>query len=216
MEADMTAKSSYLAHLPAILSQGDEIGRFLLAFEAILTGGVPAPEGRPSPLPRSIEEALEGVEELLNADDTPEDFLPWLAQWVSRSLNEDWGVETTRTMISRAVSLYYKRGTKEGLQEVLDICMGTATIEEIEDDARPHYFEVTLVVAEQDPDLLAMKARLTCSIIDQEKPAHTYYALKIKYPGLRVSNDPTAEGGFGPGVVVGVTTVLGTITFSSQ
>lgn len=215
MESGVTQKSSYLAHLPAILQQGDDLGRFLLAFEAILSGGVDPPEGYEGEMPAPIEESLDGLNDRLDPLTTPEDFLPWLSQWVARGLNDDWSVATIRTMISRAVPLYQKRGTRAGLQEVLDICVGNATVEEVKDDARPHYFEVTLLVAERDVDLLARKARLARAIIDQEKPAHTYYALKIKFPGLRISNDPNLEGGFGPGVIIGRTTMLGTVKASS-
>jgi len=215
MEGNLTAASSYLAHLPAILRQGSLMGRFLLAFEAVLSGRVSAPEGYTDPLPVGLEDALDSINRLLVPEETPEEFLPWLAQWVARSINEDWSFDTTRKMISQAVSLYHKRGTAEGLQEVLNICCtGSATAEiiEVENDARPHYFEVTLLISEQDPDLLASKARLVRAIIDQEKPAHTYYGLSIKYPGLRISNDPSLEDGYGPGVIVGVNTVIGTQT----
>jgi phage tail-like protein len=215
MEADLKTTSSYIAHLPAILQQGPFMRRFLLAFEAILSGGIAPPEeGQTTPV--GLEATLDGVHKLLMPDIAPEEFLPWLAQWVARSINDDWSLATTRAILGQTIPLYRKRGTKEGLQAVLDICTGGATVTEIPTDPRPHYFEVTLTVAERDPALLASKARQVRSIIDQEKPAHTYYALRIQYPGLRISNSPSAANGYGEGMIVGHNTVLGTVAASSS
>ena len=215
MEADLKTTSSYIAHLPAILQQGPFMERFLLAFEAILSGALAAPEGGP-PTPIGLEEALDNVHNLLLPDIAPQEFLPWLAQWVARSISDDWSLATTRAILSQTIPLYRKRGTKEGLQAVLDICTGGATVTEIPTDPRPHYFEVTLTVNERSPALLASKARQVRSIIDQEKPAHTYYALRIQYPGLRISNNPKAASSYGEGVIVGHNTVLGTVVASSS
>lgn len=221
MESGVSTVSGYLAHLPAILHQGSFMGRFLLAFEAILSGGVKPPDGYSEELPLGLEAVLNDIASYFTPEETPEDFLPWLSQWVARSISDDWSTATTRTMLSQAVALYKTRGTRQGIQDVLNVCLGTAsteggaTVTEVNDDARPHFFEVTLVVTERNPSELAKKARLVRAIVDQEKPAHTYYSLTIQYPGLRINNDPAGNPDAGPGVIVGETTVLGTMTASS-
>ena len=133
-----TQVSSYLQYLPAIFQEDvDEygvnfLGRFLLAFEKILSGLGDVDEP-------GIEEILDGIidpldQELLLAGihryfdpgpglpdqhRAPSEFLEWLASWVALSLREDWDEEDKRRFISNAVLLYQKRGTKAGLREIL-------------------------------------------------------------------------------------------------
>jgi phage tail-like protein len=221
MDASVNSVSGYIAHLPAILHQGPFMARFLLAFEAVLSGGVMKPDGYPEALPLGLEAVLDKIVRYFTPSDAPEEFLPWLSQWVARSISDDWSTEARRAMLSQAVALYKTRGTRQGIQDVLNVCLGKsttlggATVTEVNDNARPHYFEVTLVVTERKPAELAKKARQVRAIVDQEKPAHTYYSLTIQYPGLRVNNDPVGNPDVGPGVIVGETTVLGTMTASA-
>jgi phage tail-like protein len=194
--------SSYLEQLPATFQQNaDEsgvtfIGRFLLAFEKILSGlGDPAEPG--------LEERLHGIVDPSNGsvlmaglqryfdpgvrgDDTlpetqraPDEFLPWLASWVALTLREDWTPAEKRRLISRIVSLYHKRGTKEGLSEILSTYTGgNVNIYEFEQPA--HYFQVELLSKDRDPAVISRKEQIARAIINQEKPAHTFYTLKTR------------------------------------
>src|SRR5262245_21449196 len=123
--------SSYLDHLPAIFRQGPFLGRFLLAFERILTGPPPGeadPASVPS-IPAGIEDVLDRIHAFFdpvgdsregpNPPRAPDDFLPWLAEWVATSLRDDWDSETKRAFISQIVPLYRMRGTRAGLEAVL-------------------------------------------------------------------------------------------------
>jgi phage tail-like protein len=134
-EARPTQLSSYLLHLPAVYredvdeGQPEFLGRFLLAFEHVLTGlGDPDAPG--------IEEHLEGIvdpvsgirrlaglerylvpgPELPDPHRAPAEFLPWLAGWVALSLRADFDELRQRDFIARAVSLYRLRGTRRGLE----------------------------------------------------------------------------------------------------
>jgi phage tail-like protein len=204
--------SSYLQYLPAIFQEGaDEhgvtfLGRFLLAFERILSGlgdgdGAPSLEERIEsihtyfdPRPLREGESPNGLER------APDEFLPWLAGWVALSLRQDWEEEEKRRFISRMVPLYRKRGTKAGLKEILTIYTGDRTVEIYEDDPRPHYFKVSMSLDVMDPGLLRRKQLIARAIIDQEKPAHTYYDLEFQdLPTLQVGVHST----------VGVDTLLG-------
>ena len=109
----------------------------------------------------------------------PAEFLPWLANWVALSLREDWDEEEKRRFISRVVPLYRQRGTKAGLTEMLFTYTDDSRIEISEDPDRPHYFAVRLFLDVADPTLLARKQQIAKAIIDQEKPAHTYYDLTV-------------------------------------
>jgi phage tail-like protein len=216
-------ESTYLRYLPAVM-RGDFLGRFLLAFEAILSNGE---LGKASP----EEQALPALEQLLDQVHTffdpalaPESFLPWLSQWVATSLREDWPPERKRQFLGKIVQLYQMRGTLEGITEVLRLSGEDATVVEFDNPLQskeaqefgpepkpPHLFGVILVVSEQDPALLARKVRDVCAIVDREKPAHTFYALLIKYPAMRINNDPKARPDAGPGIIVNRNTVLGTL-----
>ena len=75
METGLSSVSGYIAHLPAILHQGSFMGRFLLAFEAILSGGVRKPDGYSGSLPLGLEEILDDIAGYFTPGEAPEDFL---------------------------------------------------------------------------------------------------------------------------------------------
>jgi phage tail-like protein len=199
--------SSYLAYLPAIFQQPCEdeeckecaaqppfLGRFLRAFEHLLSGlGNMDDPG--------LLERVEGIDKMagleryftpgpdtIESQRTPEEFLPWLANWVALTLREEWDIEERRRLISQIVPLYRLRGTKEGLRKLLSIYISrekriNENLVTIDDqfDQFPHFFRVQLIMEDLDPigaaDEIRRKERIARTIIDQEKPAHTYYAL---------------------------------------
>jgi phage tail-like protein len=230
--------SSYLQYLPAVLQQGEFLGRFLLAFEEILSGGLDLSQIDTAGLSAEEKARLEtekrllGFEQILDRIHTffdpaqaPEDFLPWLAQWVATSLRDDWSVETRRRFVGQIVPLYRMRGTRAGIQAVLELSgevvkvvdFGDGLDEELEvrefgsGPWPPHFFGVLLTVQQRDPIELARKVRRVRAIVEREKPAHTVYALRINYPAMRINNDPATNKALGPGVLVGRNTVLGTV-----
>jgi phage tail-like protein len=136
------------------------------------------------------------------------EFLHWLAGWVALILRkgEDWNEKKNRDLISRIVQLYCKRGTREGLEEYIKIYVGediklyineflepfrvgrTSTVGEnsVVGEGLPYYFELHMVLPEPDPGLLKKKRQALYQIIDQEKPAHTYFGLTIDIPTMRI------------------------------
>lgn len=221
-------ESSYLQYLPAILQQGDFLGRFLLAFETVLSGvkdPQQLPEGQRNLL--GLEQLLDRFPELFNPQtlltQEEEEFLPWLSQWVATSLRDDWSTETRRKFISQIVPLYNKRGTRAGIEAVLrlsgddvvvvDFNDGTAEDEvkkQFPGEKPPHFFGIVLTVKQSDPVLLARTVRRVRAIADREKPAHAVYALLIQSPTMRINDDPSKRPEFGPGIRVGVNSALGT------
>jgi phage tail-like protein len=195
--------SSYLDYLPAILQQDAFLDRFLLAFEEILGG---------------LENQLDGIHHLFDPEKTPVEFLGWLSGWVALSLREDWDAKTKQNFVREIAPLYRKRGTKAGLEEMLRTYTGMGV--DIHDFSRPfqvgvtstvgvdtaigdlpHYFLVHMYVDTPDPLAFSRKRQIARAIIDQEKPAHTYYDLQIDVPTMRIGVHST----------VGVDTLLGTM-----
>lgn len=105
------------------------------------------------------------------------------------SLRDDWDEKTKRQFISQIVPLYQIRGTVPGMKKMLEIYLESSglsyperTISIFEFDQKPHYFQVQLALPSNQvihPERYWREFRIAKGIIDQEKPAHTYYALRI-------------------------------------
>src|SRR5262245_45485375 len=136
MIADTTL-SRYLDDLPAIFRQEaaggrpDFLGRLMLAFEHVLTGVG-------DPQQRGLEEILDGIAgsngQLVMAgahryftpgplvpdeQRAPAEFLEWLSGWVALTLREDWLPDERRRILAEIVPSYRRRGTPDGLKQVL-------------------------------------------------------------------------------------------------
>ena len=208
-------QSRYLAYLPAVYRDNAFLGRFLLAFERMLTDG---DEGE-----RALEQVIAGLDRYFRPyapDDevrqAPADFLPWLAGWVSFSLREDWDEATRRRFISEMASLYRRRGTREGLLRMLQIYLGEATHIAIYDTAAdfnfeppPHFFLVEIRQKDRDPAAVRHKERVAMAIIDREKPAHTVYALQITVPTMRLLSPSLSERLGEAPLILGENSLLG-------
>jgi phage tail-like protein len=223
-----TQVSSYLDYLPAIFQENAGadgatfLGRFLLAFESVLSG-----LGNNDPV--GLEETIDRFATYLDPDQAPKDFLPWLANWVALTVWGNWDEAATRRFIEQVVSLYRQRGTPAGMEAMLraytgvtraqdqyamtiaidDVqapmqvgCTCTVGVDTVLDGGRPFYFVVRLKLPIADPTLLDHQRKLVQAIVDQEKPAHTYYELDISAPTMQIGKAST----------VGVDTLLGTET----
>lgn len=214
--------SSYLTSLPAIFQQGEQageptfVGRFLLAFEHLLTGlgdvdqpgieeildGIVDPAGRLRLA--GLERYFEPGSRLPDTHRAPVEFLEWLAGWVALTLRADLDELRQRDFIARAVSFYSQRGTRRGLEEIVKVYtrlgvtvneMQTsfqigvhATIGEdtVLDGGAPHFFRVLIRLPTANPAELATARQVATAIIDMEKPAHTYYALDLVTPTFQI------------------------------
>jgi phage tail-like protein len=202
---DTDRRSSYLAHLPRAYGEDPFLGRFLLAFEALLTGLPDRP---------GLQQAIEGVTDLLDPATTGEEFLPWLAGWVGLVLRGDWDAPTRRRFIREIVPLYRLRGTAEGLRQMLTLYTGQPV--DVDDDQRPdHFFTVQLTLAQADPEQVRRIQQIARAIIDQEKPAHTFYALRVATPTMRLvslalqAEEAARLGTAPPLLLLGRNTLLG-------
>lgn len=211
--------SRYSASLPAWLRRDPLLGQILLAFERILDGA-DLPEGTPEPSGPGLSQLVERLPAFLRPgpgepDDrrAPPEFVGWLAGWVAVSLRDEWDDETRRRVVAEAVQLYRLRGTKEGLRRMLGIYVGLSDAVAIHElTAAPHFFQVEVTLPRRDPTALARIDRSIRAIIDQEKPAHTFYGLRYRFPSMQIVDRPTEDR---PGLLLGVNTLLGS-SFSSS
>jgi phage tail-like protein len=209
--------SQYLDLLPAVLREAGANQRvpntvlngLLLAFETVLSG-----RGKPdSP---GLEELLDGIRsagrvllagseryfipgpDLPETGRAPAEFLDWLAGWVALSMREDWTADEKRRMIGKVATLYRARGTASGLRELLGAYLKlTPTsidkepISITETDMPPHFFKVNIklgLAANENQRLDRVRA-IVRAIIDQEKPAHTWYRLELHGVGTMQITD---------------------------
>lgn len=120
--------SSYTKYLPPVLWSLDNdpsqfLGRMLCIFEQILTGIPEDTEEITNYEP--LDKTIDNLSNIFNPWRTPAKFLPWLASWVSLSLQEDWSEYQKRKFIFDMMSIYQQRGLKKGLLTYLDIYAST-------------------------------------------------------------------------------------------
>jgi phage tail-like protein len=239
---DENRLSRYLDDLPSIYRENASgegsgfLGRFLLAFEHVLTGV----GDRDQP---GLEEILEGISGNSDAqmagahryftpgpasdafERTPDEFLEWLSGWVALTLRDDWSPDERRRILAEIVPSYSQRGTLGGLQQALAAFTGAhSTAITITDRDEPFQIGKTSTVGKSTmvgggrPHYFAVGALLPGTadlarrraalraIIDLEKPAHTYYDLFVQTPTMRIGKSST----------IGVSTVLGAPIESPQ
>jgi phage tail-like protein len=190
----VSARGRYLRYLPALYQADELMGRFLMLFESFW-----AP----------IDAQIDNLPLYFDPKMAPPDFLPWLASWLNLVLDERLPEERQRRLIQAAVSLYRQRGTRQGLQEYLEIYTGgqAQIIEHRAKDFRlgpearlgpgialgtgnrPHTFTVVLRLPPISPPAgdknertrqESEHRRAIEAIIEAEKPAHTGYTLRIE------------------------------------
>ncbi|MBN1177979.1 MAG: hypothetical protein JXD18_02125 [Anaerolineae bacterium] len=192
---NVEAQGRYLRYLPEVYEQDELMGRFLMLFESFWG---------------PIETQIDHAHCYFDPQMAPASFLPWLASWMNATLDDRLPEERQRLLLQAAVPLYRRRGTKEGLEQYLDLYTG-GTAHIVEHRAQdfvlgpaahlgpgialgrtnvPHTFTVVLTLppvgAPSGSDEQAVAAleeqrrRVIQSIIETEKPAHTGYTLHLE------------------------------------
>lgn len=150
-----------------------------------------------------LEEEIDDVHRTFDPDVAPRDFLEWLGGWVALSFRADLEEDRRREFIRRAVTLYRRRGTRRGLEEILEVHTGlpeedvqvdelTSTFqvgvssrigaETLFAGGAPHFFRVRLRVPTADPGEVRWYREVATAVIEAEKPAHTRYVLDLSTP----------------------------------
>ena len=227
MPIDPKAMSSYLQNLPAIFSDDPFLGRFLLAFEQVLTGLPGLADREPVP-PFGLEEIIAAMatlfdpkaswDAILPGQERQEEFVQWLAGWVALGLRADWDSAQKRDFLANIVPLYRGRGTKDNLAELLRIYTGlspvitgptetdfqigvhsTIGVDTQISGSVPHLFHVSVTMP--SIDTLQRQFQITTALIELQKPAHTEYTLRIFHDTMQIGVRST----------IGVDTLLGSL-----
>jgi phage tail-like protein len=173
-------ESRYLRFLPGVYHQDPFLGRFLLIFESVL---------------EPIERLVGNLPLYTEPAFAPVEFLPWLAHWVAVSLDSSWPVERQRALIADAVEIYRWRGTRRGLALHIGAYTGVRPLIQEERDgfrlgsdgglgwttrlvrSTPTPMHFTVTVPSPRPEML--QEEVLRAIIEEDKPAHTTYALRV-------------------------------------
>ena len=212
---------SLLDYLPAIYrdpTDGDDpkggqfLGQFLEPFEHVMLFGA----GTAAHI-ESLEDEIARIDLLFDADNTPEEFLNWLASWVALALRSDLSLARQRRLVANVAHLYRIRGTRRYLEEILKLHLDA--LPSVTDQDRPSLqivnhstvgvdtylgggpsfvFQVTLAFSQKEDEFTARQRQLARDVIELERPAHTWYELRVIFPRLQIGVQST----------VGVDTVL--------
>lgn len=158
-------QSNWLQYLPGIYSDSDLdptlfMGRYLLIFESVLS---------------PIIWMIDNFDLYLSPETAPEVWLQWIGNWFDVLLVPELPVELQREIIRQMGWLFLRRGTRVGLERLLELYFGVKPeIFESNDDSC--HFAVRLPLSQSKPKLGREIAEY---IIESQKPAFTTYTLEI-------------------------------------
>ena len=182
-------RMSYLSYLPAVY-QEDEVSRdflerFLSLFGTYLT---------------DMEDRISNVSRYFEVDAVPEQFLKWLSTWLAISTDDSWTNDQLRQLIRRAPYIYKKRGTRQAIEEIIEIYTGEKPFiveyfqyKHMRDDLElknlisqlysmdPYCF---CVLVKQDQANSPRQLMAIQKILDEEKPAFTEVKLIVLQPWI--------------------------------
>jgi phage tail-like protein len=178
----VSARGYLRGHLPAIYAGGDFGMRLVAAFEAVL-----------DPLVATLDNLADHFDPAY----APRDVLELLTDWLALERDELRSGEERRRIVQRAPELMRLRGTRAGLELALELAFpgvpfrvqdaGGVTWSldpDADDGGAPASFVVYCDVP-LPQDRLAAVARL----IDQAKPAHVAYRLRVRAAESREGGD---------------------------
>lgn len=213
--------------------------KLLKAFDRLLLGAYTSNQTDASlTLPAGLEETIAALanffmplavreSDTVPAAQAPDEFIPWLSQWVALALRADIPLATQRALIAQMIPLYQTRGTKQNMIDLLKAFTNGKSVSVTDSFSPPipHYFEVRLDFTQFSSNAqIAEYKRLEAiahSVIALAKPAHTYCELLPKITALRIGlynqnpddpKDPVKKYE----ISVGKNTVVGTLPIGSD
>jgi phage tail-like protein len=181
----VASERGYLGErLPSVYQDGEFGGRFL---SALVT------------LRDPIVGTLDALPAYFDRDLAPRDVLDLLASWLGVGVDESWKDERVRHALLLAGELAEKRGTKQGLELVLSLSFpdvplrvedGGKVTSSTDPDAPPEASPNAFVVY-CDASLDDSKQAAIARLIEEAKPAHVNYRLRVRTPRKRGNGEST-------------------------
>jgi phage tail-like protein len=169
--------------LPSIYSEEDFGMRFVGALEHVLD---------------PIVAVLDGLQAHFDPDLAPRNILDLLSVWLGVDFDESQPISARREKVRRAADLGRKRGTVAGLELALSLSFPDLPLR-VEDSGGVTYSTDISKRAEPKPSEFIVycdkpispeKQAAVARCIEQVKPVHTSYRLRVKAPKKK----PQAEG----------------------
>jgi phage tail-like protein len=159
--------------LPAIYADGDFGMRLVSAFEAVLD---------------PLVAALDNLAEHFDPDHAPRDVLELISDWLALERDELRSGEERRRIVRRAPELMRLRGTKAGVELALELAFPGVPFRvedaggvRVVDDPNGEWEDApTSFVVYCDTPLEQDRLAAVARLIDQAKPAHVAYRLRVK------------------------------------
>lgn len=151
-------RSTWLQYLPAIYGEDEFLGRYLLIFESILS---------------PIVWMIDNFDLFLTPEIAPQEWLAWMASWFDILLLPDLPMERQREIVRQIGWLFLRRGTRAGLQRLLELYFGVTP--EIVEDANCH-FVVRLPLSQSS---IKLGQDVADRLINAQRPAFASYTLEV-------------------------------------
>lgn len=182
-------RMSLLSFLPAIYQEDEKSRDFLERFLSLYGSFF-----------LHLEEQIANMSQYIDVDAAPPEFVTWLSNWLALAVDDSWEEEQIRKLVKHAPELYKRRGTRYGIEQMIEIYTGEkpfiieyfqyrrlqeqSELRKIFSDLygdNPYSFCV-LVKPESVP---TKKKRLMVEkILNDEKPAYTEAKLVVLEPWI--------------------------------
>jgi phage tail-like protein len=175
--ASVSSRRYLRDNLPGMYGEGDFGMRFVGALEVLLD---------------PLMAALDNLPEHFDPAYAPRDVLDLLTEWLGLEHDEARSGEERRRIVRMAPELMRRRGTREGLELALELAFPgvplrvedggsiTWSLETTESEEKPS--EPPSFIVYCDEPLAETRLAAVARLIDQAKPAHVKYRLRVKAP----------------------------------
>lgn len=159
-------RSTWLQYLPGIyadpsLDPMEFMGRYLLIFESVFS---------------PIVWIVDNFDLYLSPETAPDQWLEWLASWFDLPLVPELPSERKQDIVRQMGWLYLRRGTRAGMERLLELYFGVKPDIEEFAGGRPCHFTVRLPLSRSN---VRIPAEIADQLIASQKPAFVTYTLEI-------------------------------------
>lgn len=152
-------KSNWMQYLPAVYDDDDFIGRYLLIMESIMS---------------PIVWMVDNFDLYLTPDTAPQEWLAWMSGWFDTLLLPELPLDRQRELVRQIGWLFLRRGTRAGLQRLLELYCGTSI--EIIESGICHF---TVRVSASQSTLALPSEAIIRRLVDSQRPAFSAYTLEM-------------------------------------